>query len=246
MKKIDTSRIPDVIDDRAVVKKIEETFQSSTERQNKPAPSQVLDYTQNVKPKVQIDPSTYKVFDNDDDAYNAFLNDKPENHIAKNVEQPIVTNQQINDDVDIQKQPVNQTNYNVNIKKGEVNPAEAFFKTFKKNHKVKLSFDINALISEPDFVRMMSNNLDYDIFRLYAKETLQKFLDDINSFEDNIYKQLYDYVYKDEKKPTKKIIKKQIVEEEVEDVFIEEEVKIKQISKPIKNKRTKKTNNENI
>lgn len=208
IKSIDTSRLSDTIDDTAVVRKIQETYQSTTDKPNRQEQTHVLNYTQNTTiPKPQIDPSTYKVFDDDEEAYNAFLNDKPENHIVKNTETIQTVNQtnETNDTV-ISRKDVS-VNYN---KTNEINPAEQFFKTFKKNHKVKLTFDITAMISEPSFVRMMSDNLDYDIFKLYTKETLQKLLDNIELLEDDIYKKLYDHVYKDIKKPAKKPIKKQL------------------------------------
>ena len=70
-----------------------------------------------------------------------------------------------------------------------------FMKSFKNNHKVNLKFSISEKIVEPDFIKMISNNLEGDIIEYYTKLFLDKLMYDPDLLKEIIYKQLYKEVY---------------------------------------------------
>lgn len=89
------------------------------------------------------------------------------------------------------------------------------FKSFKRNYKIKINIDIEDYISEPDFIKLMSNNLDADIIGLYTKEILGRILGDVVGLEEKIRSVIKKEVYGEEKNPIEKYkkVRKEIDEE---------------------------------
>jgi len=81
------------------------------------------------------------------------------------------------------------------------------FKSFKRNHKISVTLEIEDHISEPEFIKLMSNNLDADIIGLYTQEILGRVLSDVVGLEQKIHDVIEKEVYGKVKK------KKEIVNE---------------------------------
>ena len=74
------------------------------------------------------------------------------------------------------------------------------FKSFKRNHKISVTLQIEDHISEPEFIKLMSNNLDADIIGLYTQEILGRVLSDVVGLEQKIHDVIEKEVYGEVKK----------------------------------------------
>jgi len=69
------------------------------------------------------------------------------------------------------------------------------FKTFKRNYPITIDIKITDYISEPEFIRLMSNNLNADIIGLYTQEVLNRILSDVIGLEQKIHDIIEKEVY---------------------------------------------------
>lgn len=242
LKQIDTSKVSDAPGQTTVNKIIDPDNFDRVARYNKENNISLQNQQNNItlQPKKngqeRVDPSLYPVYDDEDAAYDDFLNKKTNPQVVQTQ-----SNQQkinYNDEEFLNGPKV--TNNVQRIEKIEENPAILWLKTFKKGHKVSFKMDIDAMIPDPDFLKLMSNNIDYDIIDYYTDETIKSLLDDKNKLKTFIYNYLQEYIVG---KP-KKVVKKPTLKKEV---IIVEEPK-EEIKKEIKIKKTKKINktDENI
>lgn len=65
-------------------------------------------------------------------------------------------------------------------------PSEMFFKTFKRNHPIKIKLNIDEHIANPTFVKMMLENIEGDIVSYYKKIIMNTILSDIKKIEDSV------------------------------------------------------------
>lgn len=71
-----------------------------------------------------------------------------------------------------------------------VDPSEIMFKTFKRNHDITITLDFKDKIGNPDFVRMMLENIDGDIISYYKKIIMDNIMKEVNRIEYEVEKQL--------------------------------------------------------
>lgn len=74
-------------------------------------------------------------------------------------------------------------------------PVYSFFKSAKRSHTVNIKLDINTKIGKPEFIKMMSENLDGDFIKYYAEDILKEILSDVPKLEKIIYDQVYKEIY---------------------------------------------------
>lgn len=66
-------------------------------------------------------------------------------------------------------------------------PVYSFFKSAKRNHDIKIKVTIDDKIGNPDFIKMMSENLDGDFIEYYAEDILKTFLNNTTKLKKLIY-----------------------------------------------------------
>jgi hypothetical protein len=71
-----------------------------------------------------------------------------------------------------------------------VDPSEMMFKTFKRNHEITITLDFKDKIGNPDFVRMMLENIDGDIISYYKRLIMDNIMTQVNRIEREVEKQL--------------------------------------------------------
>jgi len=79
-------------------------------------------------------------------------------------------------------------------------PVYSFFKSAKRNHDIKIKFEIKDKIGNPDFIKMMSENLDGDFIKYYTDDIITKFLSDTTKLKEMVYEQVRKEIFGDEKK----------------------------------------------
>jgi hypothetical protein len=89
------------------------------------------------------------------------------------------------------------------------------FKTFKRNHEIKINVEFTDKIGNPDFIKLMMENMDGDIVGFYKNLIIEKIQDNFKLIEDEIEKQIKIEIFGEEEKPKKtreKTIKNKPVE----------------------------------
>ena len=175
-----------------------------------------------------IDVSQYKVYDNDDDAYNDFLNKSQQPKQNQQVKQPKQVQQvdpmlEINDLYDNellaygkeeaskrknkrvnkltdmqesdnnQQESVNQVEIRQEIKYEpvqQIDPFKMMFSTFKRNHEVVFNVQFKDKIANPDFIKMMMENMDGDIIGFYKKSIMDNIMKNLTVIESVVEKEL--------------------------------------------------------
>ena len=69
------------------------------------------------------------------------------------------------------------------------------FKKIKRNHNIKIKYNISDKIADPDFIKMMVDNLDGDIIQYYTDEIYIKFIKNIDKLKKTIYNQVEKEIY---------------------------------------------------
>jgi hypothetical protein len=72
---------------------------------------------------------------------------------------------------------------------------DGFMAKFKKNYDVSINLEVNEKIVEPNFLKMVSDNVNDDIIEWYAGQFVDKILYDPDKLKEEIYNQLYFEVY---------------------------------------------------
>lgn len=78
-------------------------------------------------------------------------------------------------------------------------PVYSFFKSSKRNHDIKIKFEIKDKIGNPDFIKMMSENLDGDFIKYYTDDIITKFLSDTTKLKELVYEQVRKEIFGDTK-----------------------------------------------
>lgn len=74
-------------------------------------------------------------------------------------------------------------------------PSYEFFKRFKRNYEISISFNMEDKISKPDFIKVMADGLEGDIIQYYTDEMFNNFIVDTEVIKSKIYEQIYFEVY---------------------------------------------------
>lgn len=185
---------------------------------------------QDPNPKIpnntNTDVSQYKVYDNDDDAYEDFVNkgnipQTPQPQTPQ-PQAPIMTDEEVlfenekmaygEDEAVIRR--------NIRAKRNKVtpivndltkpsdtltqpqqpvfDPVVNMFKTIKRNHDVEINISFEDKIGNPDFVKMMLENMDGDIVGYYKKIIMDNFLNNMDVVGDEVEKQIKIAIYGEE------------------------------------------------
>lgn len=186
------------------------------------------------------DVSQYKVYDNDDDAYNDYINKsgiqvKPQKQIHTQTIDPMIEINRLYEDelmafgteeahnrkmkrmnkIDKTPEIIDQNEFNilnnnevVNIQTPVIDPIKMMFSTFKRNHEIKINVEFKDKIGNPDFIRMMMENMDGDIIDYYKKLIMDNIKKDLNKIEDIVQRELEIIILGEENKiETKEVLK---------------------------------------
>lgn len=246
IKTVDPSRVPNVNDNmRSEVKR--NTTDQVTKRPQHPTMNESL-----VKPvenpiipnNTNTDVSQYKVYDDDDEAYQDFVNkSKGEQPQLEPEQKPQLS------DIEIKKKEIESLFDDEKLALGEeeaikrrtkrleklpketlnpventstestssqyqqpqLNPVEMMFSTFKRNHDIKINVEFNDKIANPDFIKLMIENMDGDIVGFYKKKVMDNIMKDLskieNIVEETIRKEIFGEDKKKEEKPLPKEVK---------------------------------------
>lgn len=96
------------------------------------------------------------------------------------------------------------------------------FKKFKKTHNFKTKISIAEKIADPEFIKMMIENLDGDIIQYYTDVIYEKIISDTDKLKENIYNQIYKHIFG---------INKPVIETEIEEIKDTKEKENKTIKK---------------
>lgn len=163
--------------------------------------------------------SQFKVFENDDDAYEDFFNKKTSPQIIpqpKTDQTENVIDQLFEDEKMVYGLEEATRRKNIRLKKTQTNsvevtqsttteqkiiqsemidPTAAMFKTFKRNHDIEIKVVFNEKIGNPDFIKMMMDNMDGDIVGYYKKLIIDNIKNNFNVIEDAIEKQIKEEIF---------------------------------------------------
>ena len=167
-----------------------------------------------------IDVSQYKVFENEDDAYADFINkgNNPQPvQQTKPVQQPKVQVDEIYEDEkmvygveeanrrrDIRLRKTSQSTIEspqlINteqkiIQPQMIDPTELMFKTFKRNHDIQINVVFNEKIGNPEFIRMMMENMEGDIVGYYKKLIIDDINKNFKTIEDEVERQIKEHIF---------------------------------------------------
>jgi hypothetical protein len=95
----------------------------------------------------------------------------------------------------VTQQPVQTENTQTIVQQEPNDPVYSFFKSAKRNHDMKVKLEIDTKIGKPEFIKMMSENLDGDFIKYYAEDILKELLSDVQKIEKIIYDQVYKEIY---------------------------------------------------
>ncbi len=79
-----------------------------------------------------------------------------------------------------------------------MDPTEMMFKTFKRNYDIKINVEFTDKIANPEFIKMMMENMDGDIINFYKKLVLENITKNFKVVEDEVEKQLKRVIYGEE------------------------------------------------
>jgi hypothetical protein len=174
------------------------------------------------------DVSKYKVYDNDDDAYADFIGhaNNPQTQQAPQRPTPppppseaeqlyddekmVYGEEEANRRRDIRLKKVIKTQDTYTSSDTQVqteqkiqqpqmmDPREMMFKTFKRNYDIKINVEFTDKIANPEFIKMMMENMDGDIINFYKKLVLENITKNFKIVEDEVEKQLKRVIYGEE------------------------------------------------
>jgi hypothetical protein len=191
--------------------------QSVTPRtQNESIVQEVDEKTLPIPDHTNTDVSQYRVYDNDDDAYNDFVN-KGSN--PQPVQQPKTQQKQLSEaeqtyedekvaygieeanrrrDIRLKRtnQPVVQSQREEKtIQQQMTDPSEMMFKTFKRNHEIQINVSFKEKIGKPEFIKMMMENMEGDIVGYYKKLIVDDIMNNFKVIEDEVEKQIKEEIF---------------------------------------------------
>jgi hypothetical protein len=189
--------------------------------QNENIIQQVDETTLPIPDHTNVDVSSYKVYDNEDDAYNDFTNQsnnpRPVEQPKPQVQKPKIEVDQLYEDekVAFGKEEADRRR-NIRLKRTgqpasdiqvaeekiqhqpQIDPTEMMFKTFKRNHEIKINVEFTDKIANPDFIKLMMENMDGDIVGFYKKSITDNIMNNFKIIEDEIEKQIKKEIFERE------------------------------------------------
>ena len=261
LKNINPNNIPEVNDfNRTTIVNKSSDFQSAPQNFNESLVTPIDPKNVVIPNNTKTDVSQYKVYENDDDAYNDFLNksqsvtpqQKPAPQQQTNMQSQIDDINNLFEDEKIiygvdeaTKRKTKRLNRLYNIpdtmdnkqendikitqtitqKLPQMDPFTMMFSTFKRNHEVVFNIQFKDKIANPEFIKMMMENMDGDIVGFYKNKIVDNIMKNISIIEDVVENEL------------KKLIGD---EQKIEEENIQEEVKKKvtKSSKVVKKPKT--------
>jgi hypothetical protein len=91
--------------------------------------------------------------------------------------------------------PIQQTTQIVNNQSHQNTFLDNFMSSFKSNYDVKLEIELNEKIMQPDFFKLVANNVNGDIIDWYTSKIMDKLLYDPEQIRKTIYNKLYFEIY---------------------------------------------------
>lgn len=202
IKNTDTSNIPDVKMPPQVVNKPIDNLPNQ-QMVNESIVKQVEDLP--IPNNTNTDVSQYKVYDNDDDAYQDFIKKNQHPPIQQPptpTPKPLSEIDQLFEDekmafgeeeaikrrdIRLKKNPVVQRQTTEQTQSNhQFDPSEMMFKSFKRNHPISVTIKFEDKIGNPDFVKMMMENMDGDIVGYYKKIIMNNIINNIKHVEDEV------------------------------------------------------------
>ena len=261
LKNVNTENLPEVNDFNriTVVNKADgiQTSESHGFNENLITPIDPKDII--IPNNTKTDVSQYKVYENDDEAYNDFIN-KTQSDVPKSQPQQTSNNTQsqideinnffedekmiygieeatkrktkrlnrlynIPDTMDNKQENDIKITQTITQKLPQMDPFTMMFSTFKRNHEVVFNIQFKDKIANPEFIKMMMENMDGDIVGFYKNKIVDNIMKNISIIEDVVENEL------------KKLIGD---EQKIEEENIQEEVKKKvtKSSKVVKKPKT--------
>ena len=101
-----------------------------------------------------------------------------------------------------QKQPAEQ-----------LSPIELMFSTFKRKHNITINVSFEDKIGDPDFVKLMVENMDGDIVGYYKRMVMENIMKDLSKIEEAVEREIQMEIFGE-------VIEKEVVEEKTEPVLI--------------------------
>lgn len=253
IKKVDPSSVPDVNDAmRTEVRhntsdQVTKRATSTNEAYNESLVKRVEDpVVPNVPNNTNTDVSQYKVYDDDDEAYEDF--------VKKNQGQQPQPKPQVSD-IEKKKQEIESLfldekqafgeeeaisrrnkrllklptstetpketrstdvvdNIQATPQPSNLNPIELMFSTFKRKHPITINVEFTDMIGDPDFVKLMVENMDGDIVGYYKKKVMENIMKDLSKIEIAVEERIKSEIFGNEKsnssKPPSEIVNKNV------------------------------------
>ena len=264
IKQVDTSIVPDINDSMRSEIKLNTTDKTNT--------SNNLNTSDNITPNnTNIDVSKYKVYDNDEDAYNDFIKnsgikeEKPQQIKQQSQIDPMIEINSLYDDELIafgqeeannrknkRLSKLNTTSYiktETETKQVEnkpiintIDPIKMMFSTFKRNHEIIFDIQFKDKIANPQFIKMMMENMEGDIIGYYKKIIMDNIMDNLDIIENVVENELKLILSEEKeiikKSPKKRVLQKDPIPKTETEIIITSETSI---TKKNKTKNDKKT-----
>ena len=203
---------------------INKSVKQPIKQQNENIIQQVDPTTMPIPNNTNIDVSQYRVYEDEDDAYNDLVNNSgniPVQQPSKPKQPQIEVDQLYEDEkmaygweeadrrrnIRLKKptQPLVQSIVETQevitkkIQEPQMDPVEMMFKTFKRNHEIKINIEFIDKIGKPDFIKLMIENMDGDIVDFYKKLIVENIKNNFKFIEDEVEKQLRKEIFEENK-----------------------------------------------
>ena len=81
------------------------------------------------------------------------------------------------------EQNAHNTVYDSPTPQPAISPIELMFSTFKRKHPITVNVEFTDMIGEPDFIKLMVENMDGDIVGYYKKKVMENIMKDLSQIE---------------------------------------------------------------
>jgi hypothetical protein len=250
VKQADPTRVPDVNDKMRteVVHKSSDQVSKkplfTNEAYNESLVKKVDDSDAIIPNNTNTDVSQYKVYDNDDEAYEDFMKKSQSQNQEQTPPKPKQT------DYEQEKEKIEMLFYNEKMAFGEeeaisrrnkrlnrlpitseqkqdtegttitdtpttttppvLSPIEMMFSTFKRKHPITINVEFEDMIGDPDFVKLMVENMDGDIVGYYKKMVMENIMKDLSKIEIAVEEKIKHEIFGDDveesTKPSNEIV----------------------------------------
>ena len=100
----------------------------------------------------------------------------------------------------------------------QISPAEMMFKSFKRNYEISINLEFKDMIGNPDFVKMMLENIDGDIVAYYKNIIMNNIMANVSKIENEVESQIKLAIFGDGSKHKNKR-KQYNIKKELDPVF---------------------------